>query len=998
MKTKFNGILTLFIALVVQITFAQEKTISGTVSDISGVLPGVSVIIEGTTNGAETDFDGKYAIKASSGDVLVFQYLGYKTINKTVGTSNTINATLEEGGEVLDEIVVTGVAGATNKNKLSISVSTVDQKLLKEVPALNASTALQGKVAGVSITQPSGLPGSGAVIRLRGATALTGSQSPLIILDGAFLSGANLSDFNAEDIDRIEVLKGAAASSLFGSKAANGVIQIFSKRGKSGRAPSVSIRSEIGITSANNLPSVASKHAYQVNEDGSFLLNETGGLIQEEDHIADNNFPKDFNHFKDIVRDAISHTESFSISGGSENSNYLISMQNLEQESILTTTDQQGYNRQNFRVNLDVDITDKLKFTTSNLLSKSSSNEPELGVGGVFYNMYLIPRHIDLNAENSEDGSPFDWDGAQDDPWASQVTNPLYALNNVNYDEDRTRIVSNIALKYKVTDWLDLNADYSIDNNIYKNETFVNKDFLDSEYNNSYVNGYINRYNSVSRNQVFNAFTSTNNEFDELTVKTKLQFLNERTTFMRNSISGTELGVAGVRDLDNIISGTESVSSFESTNVSRSLAAILSLDYKDRYILDGLYRSDNVSLFGPNVRTQEFFRVSGAYRISKDLDIDDINELKIRASYGTAGLLPPFGAWQDNFSLSNGIATANVVGNPNLGPYLSKEFEAGLDFKIFNRITGTFSYSEAKNEGQVLTVPLPALVNGGSQYQNAGTLETKAYEGTLGIDIIKDDADMSWNVNTVFSKYRSTVTEFNRPDLQVGPNSAFLLKEGEDYGSFYGEKFMTSLTQLSPDVNFSEYSINSRGYVVNADGAAQVLVDADGNPVIDKIGNTTPDFNMSFNTTFTYKNFSFYALVDWNQGGDIYNATTQYQYRDLTSPDFDNSASQNLTTDFFASLYNVNNTSAAFVEDGSFVKLREVNLSYSIPSDALKNTFIKSARLSVIGRNLLTITDYTGADPEVADITQSGDLSSYKFDNFGFPATSTFSASVLLKF
>jgi len=432
MKTKFNQILTLFVALLVQVSFAQEKTISGIVSDESGALPGVSVIIEGTTKGVETDFDGKYAIMAGSGDVLVFQYLGYKTIKKTVGASNNINVTLEQGGEVLDEIVITGVAGATNKNKLSISVSSVDQKLLKEVPALNASTALQGKVAGVSITQPSGLPGSGAAIRLRGATALTGSQSPLIILDGAFLSNANLSDFNAEDIDRIEVLKGAAASSLFGSKAANGVIQIFSKRGKSGRAPSVSIRSEIGITSANNLPSVASKHAYQVNEDGSFLLNETGGLIQEEDHIADNNFPKDFNHFKDIVRDAISHTESFSISGGSENSNYLISMQNLEQESILTTTDQQGYNRQNFRVNLDVDITDKLKFTTSNLLSKSSSNEPELGVGGVFYNMYLIPRHIDLNAENSEDGSPFDWDGAQDDPWPSQVTNPLYALNNVN--------------------------------------------------------------------------------------------------------------------------------------------------------------------------------------------------------------------------------------------------------------------------------------------------------------------------------------------------------------------------------------------------------------------------------------------------------------------------------------------------------------------------------------------------------------------------------------
>ena len=998
MKTKFKGILTLLLAFVVQITFAQEKTISGTVSDETGNLPGVSVLIKGTSTGTQTDFDGKYSIKANTGDVLSFSYLGYKNQQKTVGASSTMDVVLVEGGELLDEIVITGVAGATNKNKLSISISTVGEKLLKEVPALNASTALQGKVAGVTIVQPSGLPGSSASIRLRGATALTGSQSPLIILDGAFLQGANLADFNAEDIARIEVLKGAAASSLFGSKAANGVIQIFSKRGKYGRAPVVSIRSEIGVTKTNNLPSVAKKHGFKVNTDGSFALDGTGGLIQEEDHIADNNFPTDNNHFKDIVRTAFQHTESFSVSGGTKNTNYLVSMQNLEQESILRTTDAQGYNRQNFRVNLDIDLSDKLKFTTSTLLTKSSSNEPELGVGGVFYNIYLIPRHIDLNGLNSENGSPFDWNGAQDDPWPSQVTNPLYALNNINFDEDRTRIVSNIALKYKATEWLDLNVDYSIDNNIYKNENFVNKDFLDSEYNSTYINGYISRYNSVSRNQVFNAFTATNNSFGDLNVKTKLQFLNERSTFMRNSISGTELGVAGVRDLDNVISGTESISSYENSVVSRSLAAVLSLDYKDRYILDGLYRSDNVSLFGPKVRTQEFFRVSGAYRISKDLDIDQINELKFRASYGTAGLLPPFGAWQDNFSLSNGIATANVVGNPELGPYLSKEFETGVDFKIFDRITGTFSYSNTKNEGQVLSVPLPALVNGGSQYQNAGTLETKSYEGTLGFDIIKDSNEVSWNINTVFSRYMSTITDFDRPDLQVGPNNAFLLKEGEQYGSFYGETFMTSLTQLSPNVDFGEYSINSRGYVIDGNGAAQVLLDEEGNPVNEKIGNTTPEFNMSFNTTFIYKNFSFYALVDWSQGGDIYNATTQYQYRDLTSPDFDNSASENLTTDYFASLYNTNKTSAAFVEDGTFVKLREVNLSYNLPSEALKNTFIKSAKISVIGRNLLTITDYSGADPEVADITQSGDLSSYKFDNFGFPATSTFSASVLLKF
>jgi len=307
MKTKFKGILTLLLAFVVQITFAQEKTISGTVSDETGNLPGVSVLIKGTSTGTQTDFDGKYSIKANTGDVLSFSYLGYKNQQKTVGASSTMDVVLVEGGELLDEIVITGVAGATNKNKLSISISTVGEKLLKEVPALNASTALQGKVAGVTIVQPSGLPGSSASIRLRGATALTGSQSPLIILDGAFLQGANLADFNAEDIARIEVLKGAAASSLFGSKAANGVIQIFSKRGKYGRAPVVSIRSEIGVTKTNNLPSVAKKHGFKVNTDGSFALDGTGGLIQEEDHIADNNFPTDNNHFKDIVRTAFKH-------------------------------------------------------------------------------------------------------------------------------------------------------------------------------------------------------------------------------------------------------------------------------------------------------------------------------------------------------------------------------------------------------------------------------------------------------------------------------------------------------------------------------------------------------------------------------------------------------------------------------------------------------------------------------------------------------------------
>ena len=269
MKTKFNGILTLFLALVVQINFAQTKTISGTVSDESGALPGVSVIIEGTTKGVETDFDGKYAIMANSGDVLVFQYLGYKTTNKKVGDSNTINVTLEEGGEVLEEIVVTAFGIKREEKALGYSVQSIKGDAMTEARESNITNAISGKVAGVQVTGTSGSVGASSRIVLRGNSSITGNNEPLYVVDGVPISNANFgnagsgggvdlpngaSDLNPDDIESITVLKGPNAAALYGLIAGNGVIVITTKKGDANKRFSISVNTNVTMSNPLLLP------------------------------------------------------------------------------------------------------------------------------------------------------------------------------------------------------------------------------------------------------------------------------------------------------------------------------------------------------------------------------------------------------------------------------------------------------------------------------------------------------------------------------------------------------------------------------------------------------------------------------------------------------------------------------------------------------------------------------------------------------------------------
>ena len=985
--------------LSLQLGWAQNN-VTGTVNDETGApLPGATVIVEGTTRGVATDFDGNFSIQASQGEVLVITYVGYTDQRITIDNQDNFIINLSPDNE-LEEVILTGVAGRTDTRKVSFAVGKVGEDVIQQTPGVNPSNALRSKVSGVTVVQGSGLPGTASAIRIRGATALVGSQNPLIIVDGVILEGT-LADINSEDIQSMEILKGSAASSLYGSRAANGVIQIFTKRGNANLGTNVKIRSEYGVSyiPEQRLPKIAQHHYYQLDTNGQFLLDDAGALQIDDDGIIDNDFPVYFNSIDQFYKANDFHTEYISVSNRTENSNALLSFQNLSQDGILSL-DFFGYERQNFRFNYDVDVNDRLRVSTSNLFSVSEGIEPTVGTGSPFYTLLFTPPHADLNGTNTEDGSPYNWNAQLESPWPTTETNPLYTLNNLNFERNRERIISNIKLSYDITNDLEFETYYSIDYENQRFSQFVDKDWLDTE-NSTFLDGFISRSRFNSRADNYSATLALDKDFsDDFNLKAKANYFYENRNWSIINAQGSELGISGLNTLDNVTSDNESIGSNQFDVIAHSYSLIVALDYKDRYLADFLIRNDGVSLFGPNVRNQTFYRFSGAYRLTEDLSIPGIQEWKFRGSYGTSGLRPPFVAQYETYNVNEGSATKSTIGNNDLGPFFSKEIEVGTNISFLNRFNFEFNYAQKNTEGQVLPVDIPVELGGfASQWQNAGTLQSTTYEASLGIDLLYTD-DISWNINFLFSTTDQLITKLNRPEFQTGPSNAFLIKEGEPFGVFFGNQVLTSLNDLPASADPNNFFVNDDGFVVNTDHVPQFLLDENGNQAQVVIGDINADFNLSINSQFTFKNFSAYFLFDWKQGGDVYNQTRQWTYRELLHPDVDQSRkaeADKIPAAYYSGLYNINATTDYFVEDGSFFKFRELNLSYNLNNSMLNSNQIKNIKFSLIGRNLFTIANYTGVDPEVT-VLGNGDQTNFMFDGFGYPNFTTITGGIEINF
>lgn len=1043
MKTKFSGMLTLLLAFVVQLTFAQEKTISGTVSDNSGLpLPGATVLVKGTSSGASTDFDGNYSITANQGATLVFSFVGYTTQQIVIGASNKVNITMQDDASLLDEIIITGVAGATSRSKLSITVNKISEKDLMDIPTTSAANVLQGKVAGVSVTN-FGQPGQGANIQLRGANNFFGSQAPLVIVDGVFVEGG-LQDVSSDDIASIEIVKGASASALYGSRAGNGVIVISTKKGKNGIV-SVTLKSELGFSRLTNEVNINQSHHYDLasdwqNNQGQFTKyagvtypsgydnvdysGVTGTRVESDDNYSDNPYGVYYNPQKQFFRNGTTSTLYASAAAGSEKSNLFFSTEKTDIEGVLKETN--GYERVATRLNGTFKVTDWLTLEAYNNFIRTNDQAPG-GTGDIFFDLLVASPDVNL-AANNLNGQPYVY---VPNRWENTSTNPLYPLWGNPQRETINKFLGSYKVNLKFTDYLNFDAEYAIETYDSKYTDFNSNENLTSGGTQAtlFANSQVGNYQIIHERNTSQKAQFTLNfyeQFGELNVTSKVSYLMEDSDYSDFDGYGLNQIYGGITtSLDNYSDAF--ISSDEESINARNVFGIVGLDYKDRYILDAMYRIDGSSTFGENEKWNDYFRVSGAYRISKDLNIDNINEMKFHVAYGTAGQRPGYDWQYRKKFISNGVLGASIAANPDLKPSLTSELEFGFSTKLFNRINFEAVYSKSKTEDQFMLIDLFPPLSGGNdkQWVNAGTLEFNTIELSLGADIFRD-GDFKWNTSLVFDTSSNEVTKLNVAPQTVGPNDddgsaettnyegqVFRIEEGVEFGTLWGYQFVSSLDQMSNQLpsgaSIDDYVVNRDGVVVerNTIGTSLEkptrLVDENGTQVLGDIGNANADFKVGFRNDFNYKNFGLYLLVDWKQGGDIYNRNGQWLTRDDLHEMVDQSGyipSEKKTQSYYQGLYDTNGDNKFWVEDGTYAKLREASLFYTLQKDQLSgvaNGFFDSIRIGVTGNNLLTLTDYSGFDPEV-QLYDSNTQQYFAVDQNSYPVTASYKLSILFKF
>jgi TonB-linked SusC/RagA family outer membrane protein len=1047
--------------LVPGLAMAQNGTVEGTVTDAETQepLPGATVQVVGTGIGTATDIEGSFSINLSPGTKqLRASFVGYGAVTQEVEIASeetsTLNFELSPSTAELGEVVVTGVTSETPKAKLSFTVEQVAAEQLERAPSSNAMEALQGKLAGASIQQSSGEPGSGYSVRLRATNSLTGDNAPLFIVDGVIL-GADQVDIGSLDIKNIEVVKGAAASSLYGSRAQNGVVNITTKRGSETQlgATRVTIRNEFGFQTLENTPVDNRSHSLLTNSEGQLINQNREPVNYGEGAAVDNSGPNGTsfrdNQFSELrtregspyqLNDAFgqffepgnTYTNYVAISQNSESTNFRASFENNVQGGVIQgPVESGGYQRRGFRVNLDHRPADNVSFAASAYYSQSQNDRLDAADFDPFFGLMFTSPLSNL-LQRDADGELV----IQPDP-RSVEENPLYIVENTDINHERSRFLGSIRGEYSPFEWATFSGNLSYDRSDRDLSEFYKKGFktVESDPKNT---GETQTDNITQDALNYDVTLSLNNDFGDFTGRSQFKYQVERTELSSNFTQGNGLVAAGIPDFANV--GDQQSILINSNNElikAEGFYATAEGDYLDRYILDFLVRRDGSSLFGAEERWQTYFRAAGAWRVAQEpwwpLQ-DQVNAFKLRYSYGTAGARPDFEAQYETFELDQGNLQKNTLGNSALKPELQTEQEYGVELGLFNRLFFNFTYADSRVEDQLLEIPLIGPLGFSNQWQNAGTVESNTIELSVDADLIRT-RDFAWNLGLTFDRTRQEITEFNANAFRAGPEDIFYYRGGETIGAMYGNKWISSTNELQtmgfdPDY----FQKNDDGYMVPvgvgntwADGFEKDLwgtnvnvpvgeegtqaltwghpvmfTESDGNQFV-QIGNTVPNFNTNLSTNFRFKNLSAYALLSYMDGADAYNFTKQWSYRDGRNADqdeFGKPEGEKKPNSYYEKLYQATNKNSHFVEDATFLKIREVSLQYTF-DQALLNSLLGSANvlqrlnLSLTGRNLFTFTDYSGVDPEVGD---GDDATLFRVDNFDYPHFRTFTGRIEFQF
>ncbi|SDX11110.1 TonB-linked outer membrane protein, SusC/RagA family [Lutibacter oricola] len=966
MKTKFNGILTLLFALLVQLTFAQEKTISGTVTDDSGPLPGVNVIIKGTSNGTQTDFDGKYSLKANAGDVFVFSYVGMETVEKTVGASNTINAILK-GTNVLEEVVVVGY-GTKAKRATTGSITTLKSEVIEESPAANFAESLQGKATGLQSVSASGQPGSNSAVRIRGTASINGLTEPLYIVDGIpITANANtdlgsggldsgnrdpLSNINPSDIESVTILKDASSTSIYGSRAANGVIMITTKRGKSGKAK-FNFTSQVGISarSVDKLEMLNTQEFLELHREADINAGKEPALALLD--WPDSDVDTDWSEYAYRDWQAVTKRHNLSVNGGSDNFNYFASVGHLAQEGIAVNS---GIERLNATLNINATTSETtrvgMNFSYSRTDQATSLAESAYFASPVTATYLFRPTSYPYN----EDGTPNQ---------VNPVTGGTSFIQDLYYDDEGSitdRIIGGVNFAW------DFYPDFTFQTKFGMDKSFFNYKSYGSSANSSNPSGgsatrvYQEAYNWTLTNTV--RWNKDLNESHHLDLLLGQEINKEGEDGFWVDTEDFPNGI--LQNVGSAATVTGHSSNTEDSSI-QSYFFNANYDYNKTYHLNGTFRRDASSRFGPDNKWGNFWSVGGNWVISNEefmSSADWVDVLKLKSSYGVQGNLPSDRyAWQgvylnDTYNEAPASYPSSTKQNLDLKWEEQHMFNVGLEFGLFNKLSGEITYFNRKTEDLIFFFDLEPSNGFTGFWSNNGDFKNSGFEIELSYNVLKND-NLNWNIGGNITFIENEVTRL--VEGNQGPDSFYNREVGDDWNTFFLEEW------AGVDV---------------ATGNA-MWYDANGNITFDynsaarqKVGKATPDFFGAVNTDLTYKNWFFNANVAFQSGNDIYNNTSRITNSDGAFSGFNQSREQldrwQQPGDVSANPKRItgnptssNQRSTRWLEDGSYIRLKELKFGYNLPKSVLDNSFLTNGKVYVQGSNLLTFTDFNG-DPEQA--------------------------------
>ena len=983
---------TMFIAMifaVVGLAKGQDITVKGVIKDQQNqTLPGASVLVKGTQSGTVTDVDGNYSIAVPNAQsVLVVSFIGYGTQEITVGNQTQINVTLTTDLKSLDEVIVIGY-GTQKRGDVTTAIASVSTKDIEERPIIQAAQALQGKAAGVQVTQPSGKPGSALSIRVRGATSVQAGNEPLYVIDG--VPTMDTRDLNVNDIESIQVLKDASSAAIYGARASNGVVIVTTKRGKANQSQ-VSFGAYYGFSNIAKKINVLNPQQY------ADLMNEMGNNVTVGSQTTDWN--------KEVFKTGHNQNYQLSFSGGTDKSKYFVSGAMTRDNGIIKPA---SYNRYSFRANLDNQIKSWFKLTTNfsyaNAKIRDVKDNNNAGRNAVVLGALGAPPTMGIYSQDSVRGTIF-----STNPLKAGWDNPLAAMFGPTQAAKDNRIFGNVVGDLTLAKGLFVRSNFGIDYMNHSNDYYLDPYRTTEGWGSD---GSTHGLGNATRSNSFTYLWENTLNYEKNWNKHNFSALAgttiQKNTWNNSYIAGRDFPSDGIVKTINAANEITDAYTEQSEWFLNSYLGRLMYNFDSKYLITANFRADGSSKLAKGNQWGFFPSVSAGWRISAEpfmQDVKFINDLKLRGGWGQNGNQEGLANYA-SYGLNSytrrtptvppsGPAVSNpaYAPNPDLKWETTTQSNIGIDLSMLQgRVTVTADAYLKKTNDLLLNVPLPNTSGYTYMPRNSGKLENKGLEFVLST-VNFDKSAFQWTTDFNIAFNRNKITElqlskiYRYADVEGRSDQIIILQEGASLGTFYGY-IAEGVNPETGDMIYKD---------VNGDGAF-----SPSDRTI--LGSAQPKFTYGMNNNLTFKSFSLSFLFQGSQGNKAFNASRletegMYDSKNQSTEVLRRWQQAGDITDIpRATDGNVNNSliSSRFVENASFLRLKSATLSYALKKEFANKIKLSRASIYITAQNLLTFTKYKGFDPEVNAFTSSG--ATLGIDYGTYPVSRAFVAGLNVQF